>query len=271
MSRKLHITYKSSTVPGLEVLSCESGFDFGDHIHNGHVLWVNSSGGERFRLRGHSNILQPGSVSIIEPGVVHSNSPLSEQSRHLRSLYLGEEFFRYLDKLYTGYGGRTHDLPSTVINHHEHWRQTIALHQAVIAEEEQVRIEELIIQLFSGLAKTAFGESLDAGDLGNAHQTLGRVVEYMHERVGEEVSLEDLAEIAGCTSFHLIRQFREYLRMSPHAYLIQLRLERAKELLDQGVSIADAAFLSGFSDQSHLTRRFKQRYGLPPGGYLKQK
>ena len=59
--------------------------------------------------------------------------------------------------------------------------------------------------------------------------------------------------------------------MSPHAYLIQLRLEKARQLISKGKSIADAALLAGFSDQSHLTRSFKKRYGLTPGRYGSQK
>jgi len=59
--------------------------------------------------------------------------------------------------------------------------------------------------------------------------------------------------------------------MSPHAYPTQLRLKRARELIDGGQSIADAALLAGFSDQSHLTRRFKKSYVLTPGLYSFQK
>jgi AraC-like DNA-binding protein len=93
----------------------------------------------------------------------------------------------------------------------------------------------------------------------------------MRSMLQENLSLEMLAVIAGCTSFHLMRLFKKHLGMSPHSYLVQLRLERAKELLSQGNPIADAALRAGFSDQSHLTRRFKQRYGLTPGTYLQQK
>jgi AraC-like DNA-binding protein len=93
----------------------------------------------------------------------------------------------------------------------------------------------------------------------------------MRSMLQENLSLEMLAVIAGCTSFHLMRLFKKHLSMSPHSYLVQLRLERAKELLSQGHPIADAALCAGFSDQSHLTRRFKQRYGLTPGTYLQQK
>lgn len=92
----------------------------------------------------------------------------------------------------------------------------------------------------------------------------------MQAKFSEDISLDNLAEIAMCTSYHLIRLFRNKVGMSPHAYLVQLRLEKARELIDRGQSIADAALLAGFSDQSHLTRKFKKRYGLTPGLYGSQ-
>lgn len=267
---KPRITYRSSAIPGLEALSCESGHAFRDHLHSGYVLWANSDGGEQFRFNGQSDILQPGSISIIEPGVVHSNGPALQGSRHLRSLYLGEDFFHYLDTLFTGQGDRCPGLPSTVITHQYYWHQTIALHEALITGADQLHLEERLIPLFAGLANGAFSATFDRAGTGNARPTLDRVVEYMRSMLQEPLSLEMLAAIAGCTSFHLMRLFKKHLGMPPHAYLIQLRLERARVLLNQGHAIADAALLTGFSDQSHLTRRFKQRYGLTPGAYLRQ-
>lgn len=268
---KSQITYKSTDIPGLEALSCESGFNFSNHLHNGHVLWVNSDGGEHFQFKGHSDILQPGCISIIEPCVVHSNRPFLEGNRHLRSLYLEEDFFCHLDKFFTGYGDRPPCLPSSVIDHQQHWQQTIALHEAIITGAEQIIVEERLIQLFARLTDTAFTATFDIAGTGNASQTLDLVVEYMRSMLQEKLSLEMLSVIAGCTSFHLIRLFKKHLGMSPHVYLIQLRLERARELLGQGQTIADTALLAGFSDQSHLTRSFKKRYGLTPGAYLQQK
>jgi AraC-like DNA-binding protein len=96
-------------------------------------------------------------------------------------------------------------------------------------------------------------------------------MDYMRAHLGEEISLNTLAEIAECTSYHIIRLFKETMGMPPHAYLIQLRLERARELIDEGKSIAGAALNAGFSDQSHLTRRFKKRFGITPGTYEAQK
>lgn len=257
-------------MPGIEALSCRNDFTFHDHLHDGHVIWVNSGGGEHFRLKGRSDILQPGSISIIEPQVVHSNSPTPESDRHLRSLYIEERFFHHLDALYTGHGGHSLSLGSSVISHKQQWQQVIALHETIICGAEKIAVEEKAISLFYSLLGTTSTISVDLASTSNGRQTIGRVVDYMRAEMAENLSLEMLAVIAGCTSFHLMRLFKRYLGLSPHAYLVQLRLEHAKKMLDTGYAIADAAFLAGFSDQSHLTRLFKKRYGITPGIYLQQ-
>ena len=69
---------------------------------------------------------------------------------------------------------------------------------------------------------------------------------------------------------HLRRVFRAATGLSPYAYLIQLRVMRAGDLLRRGVPIAAAAVATGFVDQSHLTRTFKRYMGLPPGGFARR-
>ena len=96
---------------------------------------------------------------------------------------------------------------------------------------------------------------------------IDRAVEYFHAHLDREIRLPVLAETLGCTQFHLIRLFRTHKGMTPHAFLLQLRLAHARRLLSRGTAAAEAALAAGFSDQSHLTRKFKQRYGLTPSAY----
>jgi hypothetical protein len=84
--------YAISPIPELEILSCSNDRQFAPHLHEGYVLWLNSAAGEHFQVKGASDILQPGSISIIEPGVVHANRPCSPERRHLRSFYFSEQF-----------------------------------------------------------------------------------------------------------------------------------------------------------------------------------
>ncbi|WP_136809202.1 AraC family transcriptional regulator [Desulfosediminicola flagellatus] len=265
------LQYRSPLSPGIEALSCANSFAFTKHIHNGHVLWLNSEGGEQYNLKGCTTILQPGSVSIIEPGIVHSNRPWDPAKRHLRSLYLGGEFFLHLEKLLTGEVKGKLTLPTAVIENRKCWQLAILLHEAIINNHDQLLVDELIVSLFSRAEMLQFGEVICRGVTDNSSDRVMNIVEFMRARCSEDISLDNLAEIAMCTSYHVIRLFRNQVGMSPHAYLVQLRLERARELIDSGQSIADAALLAGFSDQSHLTRSFKKRYGLTPGLYGSQK
>ena len=95
-------------------------------------------------------------------------------------------------------------------------------------------------------------------------------IEQFHDRIDEDLRLDELANLVDCTPYYLIRFFKKNIGMTPHAYLLHLRLEKAKNLLRQGHSIVDTAFATGFTDQSHLTRHFKAKFSIPPGVYQDQ-
>ena len=85
----------------------------------------------------------------------------------------------------------------------------------------------------------------------------------------EEHTLTQLAELAGLSQWHFLRQFKAVTGMTPHAYLVQARLRKARVLLRQGTTILDTAILCGFTDQSHFHRHFKNSVGLTPGEFIK--
>jgi len=96
-----------------------------------------------------------------------------------------------------------------------------------------------------------------------------RAFDEMRERLCEDVTLGDLAEVAGLSVFALVRGFRKAYGLPPAALLIQMRVERAKELLREGAPPAAVAHACGFYDQSHLNHMFKARVGASPGNYAK--
>jgi transcriptional regulator of acetoin/glycerol metabolism/AraC-like DNA-binding protein len=93
-----------------------------------------------------------------------------------------------------------------------------------------------------------------------------RIQEYVDTHLSEHVDLPVLAGIAGLSVFHFAREFKRTAGVTPHYYLLKKRVERAKTLLSRSdLSLSEIAFASGFSDQSHLTRRFRQILGATPG------
>lgn len=99
--------------------------------------------------------------------------------------------------------------------------------------------------------------------------SLPKIRRYIEEHFAEEIRIDDLREISRLSPFHLIRTFHKEYGVSPHEYLIRVRVEAARKMLKNGLPIIQVAQNAGFSDQSHLTRWFKTHVGITPGRYRK--
>lgn len=97
---------------------------------------------------------------------------------------------------------------------------------------------------------------------------LKRAWQFLEVNLDENISLSDLAKVAGMSRFHLLRAFREHQGLPPHTWLMQQRLKQARLLLRQQRSLVGIAAELGFVDQSHFIRRFHVAYGITPGRYV---
>lgn len=97
------------------------------------------------------------------------------------------------------------------------------------------------------------------------------VIRRLEREYAEPISMADMAKLAGLSSTHFNRRFRELLRMNPTQYLRMIRVQHARGLLaGSEKALAEIAVLTGFTDQSHFTRRFRQATGLTPDAYRRQ-
>jgi transcriptional regulator of acetoin/glycerol metabolism len=107
---------------------------------------------------------------------------------------------------------------------------------------------------------------------GLSPRTLQRVREYIDSHLQENIRLEALAAAAGLSMFHFARAFRQSEGLTPHSFLIQQRVERAEELLTRtDLPLSQIALATGFSDQSHLARHFRRRFGVAPSTFRRSK
>lgn len=93
-----------------------------------------------------------------------------------------------------------------------------------------------------------------------------RALELIDAQLDARLSVETLAREVGLSVAHFARAFKETLGRAPHQFLLSLRLERARRMLEMpGAQLSQIALAAGFADQSHLTRLFKRQYGVTPG------
>ena len=127
-------------------------------------------------------------------------------------------------------------------------------------------LEGLLLELSAQLARLA--ERLDPRRL---PPWLVRVREQLHASAGETPTFAALAAAAGIHPVHLSRAFRKAYGMSPGHYLREIRIARAKQLLQQqSLPITQVAAATGFCDQSHLTRTFRRVTGMTPAIYRRR-
>jgi AraC family transcriptional regulator len=98
-------------------------------------------------------------------------------------------------------------------------------------------------------------------------QVLGRIRDYVVAHMDEPIEAGALAKIAGRSPFHFTRIFARSVGMTPHRYVVHLRLQRALELMRDGRhGLAEIAAATGFADQSHLSRWVRRVHGVSPTG-----
>jgi AraC-like DNA-binding protein len=101
---------------------------------------------------------------------------------------------------------------------------------------------------------------------------LRRIREYVDAHLDRNIALESLAATAELSLYHFARTFKQSEGTTPHAFVLERRLAKARELLTAtDLSLSEIAFAVGFADQSHLARRFRQMVGVSPGQFRRQR
>lgn len=253
----------------MELLFCpDSGFDFAPHFHDAYCVWLNTNGRELYSHRGQTEILQPASFGIVAPGEVHSNRAIDKSARQLMTFYVQDAEIR---SLLRQMGASIEIIFRSSFYHDSECHDLlVALFNVLVSSPLAMEREVAFLEVFSLLVQRHGVIKTPSCARGRDKIRISKTIELFRDRLGENLSLNDIAGEFSCTPYHLIRSFKKECGLSPHAYLLRLRLEKARELIRRGHPLVEVALETGFADQSHLNRHFKTNYGITPGAFKRQ-
>ncbi len=129
-------------------------------------------------------------------------------------------------------------------------------------------VRQVVIQLLRCHLTVRKSDQIELSRAGLVDRRLRRAIEFMHDNYGREIALEEIASAAYLSEYHFARLFKQISGVTPHVYLSNLRLERARKLLaETALPISEIASVVGYQSQSHFTKMFKSVTGVTPRAY----
>ncbi len=241
---------------------------FGRHTHDGFAVGVIERGALGFYYRGENVVAPAGLINLVNPDEVHTGHAATKGGWTYRMFYFDAD---RLQNAASEIAGRQEAIPffrKGVLCDEPLAGAIRALHVGLeTGQLSRLEIESRFLALLTQLIDRHADAKPSSRPVAREPVAVRRVRDYIEACYAESMSVEDLASIARLSPFHFIRVFQKQTGMPPHAYLMQIRVRKARTLLAQGRRIVDAAYDTGFADQSHLTKHFKRTLGFTPGQY----
>ena len=256
-------------IEGLRLLSARyRSHRFDRHVHEGYAVGVIEAGALAFRYMGENVVAPLGAVNLCVPGEPHDGHGADDDGWAYRMFYMDADLMRRAaGEMAARDAGFPHFRAGVLHDPALAWAVR-SLHQDMAGgRASRLEAESRFLMLLAGLIERHAESPPPVASARSGKSRIRRVIDLMESCPEEDLSLDRLAGTAGLSPFHFIRVFTRLTGETPHARLICARLRKAGDLIRSNVAIADAAAAAGFSDQSHLTRRFKRVYGVTPAQY----
>ena len=272
MANSNWIDLKQDSESGIETIRAHfEGHAYDPHWHDSYLVGITEQGQQQFHCRRKRHVSTPGRIFLLEPGEIHDGDAPTPEGFTYQTLYLDPKWLdRELRALFEHTPADCQiSFADTLTDDPRLASATTNAFQMLHGGEMRIVRQTALDDLLSNLTRHMRWRTAVSPDprLPLVAQTAR---EFLHSHTSQDICLDDLAQVTGVDRFRLTRAFKAAFGLAPHAYLIQLRLAKARRLLASGQSPVEVAAALGFADQSHLGRWFQRAYRMTPANYRKR-
>ena len=237
---------------------------FPNHFHEYYVIGFMEDGARVLSCKNREYAIGKGDILLFNPGDSHACVQSDGGALDYRGFNITKEVMLNLAEEVTG----RRELPGfsrNVISNGEAACYLCPLHEQVMKGSHEFGKEETLLLLISLLIQE-YGQPFERC-VPECRDEVEKACAFMEQHYAGRICLDQLCRCAGLSKSALLRAFARAKGVTPYSYLENIRISKAKTLLERGVSPVEAALQTGFSDQSHFTNYFSRFIGLPPGVY----
>jgi AraC-like DNA-binding protein len=254
-------TMRPCALPDVQAVVACSRHAFPRHTHDNFGIGLIVSGAHRSWSGRGMVEAGPGNIITCNPGEVHDGMPIGD-AREWTMLYLAPALVAAIVTDIREGARADFEFAEPVVHKPTDVQSLQSAYGALTGRGADAELaQERLILLLAGLLHNKRPSS----DV--APPELTRAKARIDDDPAAATTLADLAREAGMSRFQVVRGFAKFIGLTPHAYIVQRRMDAARAMIAAGATLVDAAATCGFADQSHFNRVFVRCYGVTPGAY----
>jgi AraC-like DNA-binding protein len=268
ISAEIPVFWRDAQLPFIEARSIEDGRKvcYSRHSHDVFSIGAVTGGRSTYLHEKTRQTISTGTVVLMNPGDVHACNPIDDQPWSYIMLYVDAQ---WLSRIQHACGVEENQgfqpLAATHCTDPELFQGLLDLHRVLIDPHLELLVRhEAAVAFFMTMQQRLGCSALPAK---KTNLKVERAAQYINAHFLQAIRLEEICQAASLSEAYLIRAFEQHYHMTPHAYLINRRIQHAQAQLRDGEPIADIAQHSGFADQAHFQRVFKKHLAATPGQY----
>jgi AraC-like DNA-binding protein len=261
------IFWRDDALPFVEARSVRDGRDvcYAPHSHETFSIGAIRKGRCTYLNRTQRQQVGVGSVVLMNPGDVHACNPVRDEAWAYRMLYFDAAWVGRIQHELSGRGDGLQPFAATATSNTRLYDALNSLYDVLCDPQvDHLQKHDTALNFMMDVQR-----SLSTADAVPARRNAGlvRAAEFIHDNCTRSLKLKEICSAASLSAAYLVRAFKAQYGMSPHAYLINCRIEFSRRQLRLGRPLAEVALAAGFCDQAHLQRSFKKFVAATPGQY----
>jgi AraC-like DNA-binding protein len=253
-------------IADVEAVESDTCHVFPRHTHQQFGIGVITRGAQKSHSGRGMVEAGCGDTITVNPAEVHDGAPIGDAGRSWKMLYFAPSLIARATRDVSSGNTKTYEFSQPVIRDtrvSDLFRELFATVTSPTKEEAAFHGEELLLILVPAI----MGDQVGFERTHSIPKGVFKAKELVDDNPVVPITLFDLARESGLSQFQVLRGFVRLTGLTPHAYIVQCRINAARRMIARGTRLAETALACGFADQSHMTRIFVRKYGISPAAY----